>query len=88
MESLFTRRQLSCGPFNPAEKVALFGKRAMLAASALAAPLGGYKGEGRYGLLVLTSRDVEKFMPGMGTMFLVQLVGIIEAALGVDCDDS
>lgn len=87
LESLFGKRQLSCGPFNPAEKVALFGADAMQVASALVAPLGGYTNRARYGLLILTSPDPEKFMPGLGTMFLVQMVGVIETALGVDCDD-
>lgn len=80
----FARRELSCGPFNAAERTVLFGADAKRIGSVLVAPLGGYGDAEPYALLVVTSGDPMRFSPGRGTMFLLQLGELLEAALGVD----
>lgn len=79
----FDSHQMNCGPFSAAERAALFGADAARFNSSLVAPLGGHGDAEPYGLLVLGSDDAARFAPGLGTMFLIQLGEIIEAALGV-----
>ena len=78
VDSLFLLGESSCGPFNEAERIALFGRFSSSLRSAVVAPLLEPMSKDRMGILVLASTDPACFSPGKGTMFLVQLMQLIE----------
>ncbi len=77
--SLFMAGEPGCGPFSEPERIVLFGHFAASMQSAVAAPLVEPGTKSRMGILVLASDDPARFAPGKGTMFLVQLVQLIES---------
>ncbi len=80
IHSLFAAGDPSCGPFSAPERTVLFGRFAASVKSAVAAPLVEPATRRRMGMLVLASDDAARLAPGKGTMFLVQLVQLIECA--------
>lgn len=80
VESLFMAGNPGCGPFSKPECIVLFGRSVSSVRSAVVAPLVEPVTNDRMGILVLASDDAARFAPGKGTMFLVQLVQLIECA--------
>ena len=78
---LYTDRKPQCGPFSKPERVVLFPKSMTQPTSAIVAPLLQMHTEARVGLLVLLSSDPDRYVAGKGTMFLIQLMQLIEFAL-------
>lgn len=79
LESLFTLKT-SAEPFSEPARAALFGRLASTVRSTVAAALSEPVTQRRMGILVVASGGEERFAPGQGTMFLVQLVQLIEHA--------
>ena len=80
VHSLFAIREPSCGPFSASEKLILLDRLAPSAQSAAVAALVEPDTGARMGMLVLAGDDPTRFASGKGTMFLVQLVQLIEHA--------
>ena len=78
VHSLCALHEPSCGPFSEPERIVLFGRFAASVRSAVVAPLLEPQTNSGMGLLVLTSGDAARFAPGKGTMFLVQLMQLME----------
>lgn len=79
-ESLFAAGECSCEPLGAPAHAALFGRFAQSIRSSVATALFEPVTRRRMGILVLTSGDAERFTPGKGTMFLVQLAQLLESA--------
>ena len=78
---LYANKKPECGPFSKPERIVLFPKFVAQTMSAIVAPLSQPDTDVRMGLLVLASNDSARYVAGKGTMFLVQLMQLIESAL-------
>ena len=81
VNALFATGEPGCGPFSAPERVVLLDRFAAAARSEVAVALAEPGTGGRAGVLVLASDKPARFARGKGTMFLVQLVQLIECAL-------
>ena len=79
VNSLFVTGNFHCGPFSEPERGVLFGQFASAMRSAVVAPLVAPVTKQRMGMLVLASDDTTRFAPGKGTVFLVQLIRLVES---------
>lgn len=70
--------QTVCGRLSQTKLEFLFGNRARWVQSSALLPLGK---EGAHGLMAIGSSDPARFYPGMGTLFLELLAGVICTAL-------
>ena len=86
VKRLFATGRPDCGHFNAAQRVLLFPDPREEVKSAVVAPLKAPGSDVGIGLLVLASRDPDRFAPGKGTMFLVQMTRLIESAFAVERD--
>ncbi|MXX98827.1 MAG: DUF484 family protein [Gammaproteobacteria bacterium] len=79
LASIFKVAKPDCGPFGDTVKKALFGSFAQRIRSAVVMPLQ-YNNK-KLGLLLFGSPRADAFIPGKGTMILVQFGELISAAL-------
>ena len=84
IERLYKDNRPICGPFSKPERIVLFPKLMIQPQSAVVAPLMQVRTKERIGLLMLMSNDPNRYVAGKGTMFLVQLMGLIESGLSTE----
>ena len=77
-ENFYRTRLIECGPLSEAKSKLLFGKAERLPQSAAIIPL---EKEKNLGMLALGSRDVDRFQPRQGKMFLELTAELMAAAL-------
>lgn len=77
-ENFYRTRLIECGPLPEAKSKLLFGKAEKLPQSAAIIPL---EKEKNLGMLALGSRDVDRFQPRQGKMFLELTAELMAAAL-------
>ncbi len=69
------RNEPLCGRLQPDKLAALFGARASEVQSAVLMPINGL------GMLAIGSHDMDRFHPGMGTVFLKLIAEAITASV-------
>ena len=72
------RRKPDCERLNDAERGYLFGEEGEAIGSSVVIPLHGAND---YGLLVVGSKDPDRFHPGMGTLYLERMGELVSRAL-------
>jgi uncharacterized protein YigA (DUF484 family) len=77
-ENFFRTRLIECGPLSEARAKLLFPKAAVMPASAAVIPLEKDKS---LGMLVLASKDAERFQPRQGKLFLELTAELLAAAV-------
>ena len=83
-DGLFESGRPVCGRLTQSQGNYLFGSQAAEISSAVMIPLGDGN---RYGILALGSPEADRFHPGMGTLFLGYLGGLIGAAVKARLSD-
>lgn len=83
MSGLFQKRQPVCGRLRPRQQVFLFGEDSAAIKSAVLIPLFEAR---EIGVLALGSKQADRFHPGMGTLFISQLGGLVSRALSLHLD--
>ncbi|SDZ86784.1 hypothetical protein SAMN05660964_00458 [Thiothrix caldifontis] len=78
LSTLFRKRQPVCGRLRPRQQMFLFGEEGASIKSAVLIPL--YEAR-EIGVLALGSENEARFYPGMGTLFIGQLGGLVARAL-------
>ena len=78
LATLFRKRQPVCGRLRPRQQIFLFGEAGASLKSAVLIPL--YEAR-EIGVLALGSENEARFYPGMGTLFIGQLGGLVARAL-------
>ncbi|MEB4591103.1 DUF484 family protein [Candidatus Thiothrix sp. Deng01] len=78
LATLFRKRQPVCGRLRPRQQTFLFGEEGVSIKSAVLIPL--YEAR-EIGVLALGSENEARFYPGMGTLFIGQLGGLVARAL-------
>lgn len=78
LATLFRKRQPVCGRLRPRQQMFLFGEEGASIKSAVLIPL--YEAR-EIGVLALGSENEARFYPGMGTLFIGQLGGLVARAL-------
>lgn len=78
---LLEKNETTCGRLNEAKMEFLFGSKARWVQSTALIPLGE---AGSLGMMAIGSSDENRFYPGMGTLFLDLLAGVITAKLSLD----
>jgi hypothetical protein len=78
LATLFRKRQPVCGRLRPRQQMFLFGEEGSSIKSAVLIPL--YEAR-EIGVLALGSENEARFYPGMGTLFIGQLGGLVARAL-------
>lgn len=84
---LYAADQPVCGPFTKPEQIVLFPNFATRPESSLVTALRQPDTGRRIGLLVFTSNEANRYSPGRGTMFLTQLVRLIEHVFSTPTGD-
>jgi len=77
-EAFLKTSRPQCGRFKQEQLQYLFGDQAQAIESAALIPLGKH---GRQGVLAIGSREVSRFHPGMGTLFLTHLGELMDLLL-------
>lgn len=78
LSTLFRKRQPVCGRLRPRQQIFLFGDEGASIKSAVLIPLFEAR---EIGVLALGSENEARFYPGMGTLFIGQLGGLVARAL-------
>jgi uncharacterized protein YigA (DUF484 family) len=78
LSTLFRKRQPVCGRLRPRQQMFLFGDEGASIKSAVLIPLFEAR---EIGVLALGSENEARFYPGMGTLFIGQLGGLVARAL-------
>lgn len=78
LATLFRKRQPVCGRLRPRQQMFLFGDEGASIKSAVLIPLFEAR---EIGVLALGSENEARFYPGMGTLFIGQLGGLVARAL-------
>lgn len=78
LSTLFRKRQPVCGRLRPRQQMFLFGDEGTSIKSAVLIPLFEAR---EIGVLALGSENEARFYPGMGTLFIGQLGGLVARAL-------
>lgn len=78
LATLFRKRQPVCGRLRPRQQMFLFGEEGTSIKSAVLIPLFEAR---EIGVLALGSENEARFYPGMGTLFIGQLGGLVARAL-------
>ena len=78
LSTLFRKRQPVCGRLRPRQQMFLFGDEGASSKSAVLIPLFEAR---EIGVLALGSENEARFYPGMGTLFIGQLGGLVARAL-------
>jgi uncharacterized protein YigA (DUF484 family) len=78
LATLFHKRQPVCGRLRPRQQMFLFGEEGASIKSAVLIPLFEAR---EIGVLALGSENEARFYPGMGTLFIGQLGGLVARAL-------